>query len=175
MPIICVRGRSRRRLSVAALTCNSPRALLILGAAPTPAGAAALTLGQLRVLLKRAERLRCGIEAEVEQLREIFRAHHLHHLPQVEQAIGHQTAALLRQLDAAGPAGYMGAFAALRIKAPRAHYDRRRAAGERHTAALRSLFGRLLGCLFRCLQTRAHYDPDRAFTTPQSLAAQGST
>src|SRR5579884_1840304 len=80
---------------------HSPRARLILGAAPTPAGAAALTRGQLRALLKRAERPRCGIEAEVERLREIFRAHYLHHLPQVEQAMGHQTTALLRQLDAA--------------------------------------------------------------------------
>ncbi|MER7657509.1 transposase [Streptomyces albidoflavus] len=53
---------------------DSPRACVILAAAPTPADAARLTRSQLRALLKRGERPRCGIEAEVERLRTIFRA-----------------------------------------------------------------------------------------------------
>jgi transposase len=61
-------------------------------------------------------------------------------------------------------AGYMWAFAALRSNAPRAHYDRRRDTGEHHTAALRNLFNKLLGCLYHCLQNQAMYDADRAFT-----------
>lgn len=80
---------------------DSPRARVVLTAAPTPADAARLTRSQLRALLKRAARPRCGIEAEVERLREIFRADYLHQLPQVEQALGYQARALLHQLDAA--------------------------------------------------------------------------
>ncbi|MFJ1998391.1 transposase [Streptomyces asiaticus] len=63
-------------------------------------------------------------------------------------------------------AGGMWAFAALRTQAPRAHYDRRRAGGERHTAALRNLFSKLLGRLYHCLQRRTLFDPDRASTRP---------
>ena len=50
-------------------------------------------------------------------------------------------------------AGYTWAFAALTASpGSRAHYDRRREAGDRHTAAQRNLFNRLLGCLWHCLQ-----------------------
>lgn len=234
---------------------DSPRARMILASAPTPADAAKLTRSQLRALLKRTARPRCGIDTEVERLREIFRADSLRQLPKVELALGHKAAALIQQLDAAcnsvaqltaateeaflahpdagvitsfpglsvlsgarvlaeigddrerfadaravkayagaapvtrasgrshvvvaravknqrlAAAGYMWAFAALRTEAPRAHYDRRRAGGERHTAALRNLFNKLLGCLYHCLQNRAHYDPDRAFAVPLDIAA----
>ncbi|MER7694653.1 IS110 family transposase [Streptomyces sp. NPDC097610] len=216
---------------------DSPRARVILAAAPTPIDAAGLTRSQLRTLLKRAARLRCCIEAEV------------------EQAMGHQALALIQQLDAAcnsvdqlaaatevtflahpdaeiitrfpglsvlsgarilaeigddrerfadaramkayagaapvtrasgrshvvvartvknqrlASAGHMWAFAALRSAGPRAHYDRRRDGGERHTAALRNLFNKLLGCLYRCLRAGTLYDPEYAFVSPVTMVA----
>jgi transposase len=68
-------------------------------------------------------------------------------------------------------AGYIWAFAALTASpGARAHYDRRRDAGDRHAAAQRNLFSRLLGCLHHCLATGQHYDEATAFpartTTP---------
>lgn len=51
--------------------------------------------------------------------------------------------------------GYMWAFAALRSAEPRARYDCRREIDERHTAALRNLFNKLLG-LPLPLPTRRH-------------------
>lgn len=68
-------------------------------------------------------------------------------------------------------AGYMWAFAALRSHEPREHYDGHRASGEQHTAALRNLFNKLLGCLYRCLQARTLYDPAVAFAPAVALAA----
>ena len=66
-------------------------------------------------------------------------------------------------------AGYTWAFAALTASpGARAHYDRRRDAGDRHTAAQRNLFNRLLGCLWDCLQTSRHYDEATAFPTRQA-------
>jgi transposase len=62
--------------------------------------------------------------------------------------------------------GYLWAFAALTASpGARAHYDRRRTAGDRHIAAQRNLFNRLIGCLHHCLETRQHYNPDIAFPT----------
>jgi transposase len=61
-------------------------------------------------------------------------------------------------------AGYTWAFSALTASpGARAHYDRRRDAGDRHAAAQRNLFGRLLGCLHHCLTTGQHYDEATAF------------
>jgi transposase len=77
-----------------------PEARAILAAAPTPADAARLTLAQLRALLKKAGRTR-GIDAEATRLRDAFRTQQMRQLPLVEQAMGRQTLALLRQLDAA--------------------------------------------------------------------------
>jgi hypothetical protein len=227
-----------------------PGARTILAAAPTPAAAAALTADELRGLLKKAGRSR-GINTEAARLREALHAEQMRQMPLVEQAMGRQTLALLRQLDAActsaddleqaaiasfnqhpdagiitsfpglGPltgarvlaeigddrsrfasakglkgyagaapvtrasgktlavlhrrvknqrlaaAGYIWAFAALTASpGARAHYDRRKTAGDRHAAAQRNLFGRLLGCLHHCLATGQHYDETTAFPTP---------
>jgi transposase len=61
-------------------------------------------------------------------------------------------------------AGYIWAFSALTASpGARAHYDRRKDAGDRHAAAQRNLFGRLLGCLHCCLTTGQHYDETIAF------------
>jgi transposase len=61
-------------------------------------------------------------------------------------------------------AGYHWAFSALTASpGARTHYDRRRDDGDRHAAAQRNLFGRLLGCLHRCLTTGQHYDETIAF------------
>jgi transposase len=62
-------------------------------------------------------------------------------------------------------AGDQWAFAAL-TASPGAHdhYQRRRAAGDAHPAALRNLFNRLLGCLHHCLHTRQPYHEHAAFT-----------
>ena len=71
-------------------------------------------------------------------------------------------------------AGYIWAFSALTASpGARAHYDRRRDDGDRHAAAERNLFGRLLGCLHHCLITGQHYDEATAFpaATKQSRHA----
>jgi transposase len=188
------------------------------------------------------------IDAEAARLREALRQEQMRQLPLVEEAMGRQALALLRQLDAAcqsaddleaaatesfnqhpdagiitsfpgiGPltgarvlaetgddrsrfagakglkayagaapvtrasgktrsvtrrhakndrlaqAGYIWAFSALTASpGARAHYDRRREAGDRHAAAQRNLYGRLLGCLWHCLVTGQHYDEATAF------------
>jgi transposase len=71
-------------------------------------------------------------------------------------------------------AGYLWAFSALTASpGARAHYDRRKDAGDRHTAAQRNLFGRLLGCLHHCLTVGCEYDEATAFPgrTKHSAAA----
>ena len=61
-------------------------------------------------------------------------------------------------------AGYIWAFSAITASpGARAHYDRRRDAGDRHAAGQRNLFSRLLGCLHHCLVTGQHYDEATAF------------
>ena len=77
-----------------------PEARAILAAAPTPGDAAKLTPAQLRALLRKAGRSR-GIDAEAQRLREAFRTPQMRQLPLAEQAMGRQSLALLRQLDAA--------------------------------------------------------------------------
>jgi transposase len=232
-----------------------PEARLILAAAPTPAAAAQLTEDQLRGLLKQAGRQR-GINAEAARLRNAFHLRQMRQLPLVEDAMGKQTQALLRQLDAActsaddleqaatqsfnqhpdaeiitsfpglgaltgarvlaeigddrsrftdakglkayagaapitrasgkkrsvthrriknnrlNATGYLWAFSALTASpGARAHYDRRKDDGDRHAAAQRNLFGRLLGCLWHCLATGQHYDENTAFPARTNLPA----
>lgn len=78
--------------------------------------------------------------------------------------------------DRLNAAGFVWAFASIgRAGAPREHYHRRRAHGDRHAAALRHLFNRFLGQLHHCLQTGQTYDPAKAFDlalrTPTAAAA----
>ncbi|WP_433261624.1 IS110 family transposase [Actinosynnema sp. CS-041913] len=68
--------------------------------------------------------------------------------------------------DRLNATGFVWAFASIgRAGAPRDHYQRRRAHGDRHAAALRHLFNRFLGQLHHCLQTGQTYDPIKAFDT----------
>jgi transposase len=63
------------------------------------------------------------------------------------------------------------AFAALTKSAgARAHYDRRRAAGDTHNAALRNLANKLLAKLFYCLQNNTAYTESHAWTRPREDA-----
>ena len=72
-------------------------------------------------------------------------------------------------------AGYNWAFSALTASpGARAHYDRRKDAGDRHAAAQRNLFGRLLGCLHHCLLTGQHYDEATAFPAATNARAPDS-
>jgi hypothetical protein len=94
----------------------------------------------------------------------------------VTRASGKSIAILHRRVknQRLAAAGYIWAFAALTASpGARAHYDRRRQAGDRHTAAQRNLFGRLLGCLHHCLATGQAYHENTAFpaTTHQPDAA----
>jgi len=72
----------------------------ILAAAPTPAQAAKLTPARLRRLLIKAGRRR-DLDRNVERLRQVFADTYLHQPPTVENAMGIQLTALLRQFDAA--------------------------------------------------------------------------
>jgi transposase len=72
----------------------------LLAAAPTPAQAAALTPARLRRLLIKAGRQR-QLDRDIARLGEIFTDTYLHQPPVVENAMGIQLTALLRQLDAA--------------------------------------------------------------------------
>lgn len=66
--------------------------------------------------------------------------------------------------DRLASAGWTWAFASLtHSPGARVHYDRRRAAGDRHAAALRHLFNRFLGQLHHCLTARQHYTEVSAF------------
>lgn len=77
-----------------------PDARAVLRAAPTPAQAARLTRSQLRRLLVKAGRQRY-IDRDIDRLREVFATSQLRQPAQVEEAMGLQLTALLRQFDAA--------------------------------------------------------------------------
>jgi len=66
-----------------------------------------------------------------------------------------------------GDACHWWAFAML-TKSPgaRAHYDRRRAAGDHHNAALRNLANKLLGRLWWCLKNNEPWNDAAAWRTP---------
>jgi transposase len=72
-------------------------------------------------------------------------------------------------------AGYTWAFSALTASpGARRHYDRRREDGDRHAAAQRNLFGRMLGCLHHCLATGQDYDEATAFPDPRKNLPQAA-
>jgi transposase len=67
--------------------------------------------------------------------------------------------------------GYLWAFAALTASpGARAHYDRRKAAGDRHVAAQRNLFNRMIGILHHCLATGTKYNEHTAFPAVETNA-----
>lgn len=73
--------------------------------------------------------------------------------------------------------GYLWAFSSLRNSpGARAHYDRRRDTGDRHTAAQRHLFNRFLGMLFHCLEHDQPYNELKAFPTqsPTDIQTQAA-
>jgi transposase len=77
-----------------------PEARAVLAIAPTPATAAKLTKTQIKTAIKRGGRQRY-CEAEATRIQQVFRAEYAHQPPLVEEAMGRQMLALLRQLDAA--------------------------------------------------------------------------
>jgi transposase len=87
----------------------------------------------------------------------------------ITSASGKSVAVLARQVknQRLAAVGYMWAFAAMaHSDGARAHYDRRREASDRHTAAQRNLFNRMLGCLHHCLIHRVCYSESVAFPAP---------
>lgn len=91
----------------------------------------------------------------------------------ITRASGKSTTVLHRRVknNRLNAAGYSWAFAALTASpGARIHYDRRRQAGDRHAAAQRNLFARLLGCLHYCLHTGQPYREQTAFPTPATTS-----
>ena len=80
-----------------------PDARTILAAAPTPGQAAKLTPARLRRLLIKAGRRR-DLDRDVERLRAVFTDTYLRQPPVLENAMGIQLTALLRQFEAANAA-----------------------------------------------------------------------
>jgi transposase len=87
----------------------------------------------------------------------------------ITRASGKSVAVLARRVknQRLAAVGYVWAFAAMaHSDGARTHYDRRREAGDRHTAAQRNLFNRMIGCLHHCLIQRVHYSEAVAFPAP---------
>ncbi|MFI1522777.1 IS110 family RNA-guided transposase [Kitasatospora cineracea] len=90
----------------------------------------------------------------------------------VTRASGKSHAVMVRRVknQRLAAVGYVWAFASLTASpGARAHYDRRRKAGDRHTSAQRNLYNRLLGCLHHCLATGTPYSETTAFPAPPRL------
>jgi transposase len=69
--------------------------------------------------------------------------------------------------DRLAAAGWMWAFsAASNCESARKHYRARRDHGDRHAAASRHLFNKLIGQLHHCLQNRQLFDETKAFQQP---------
>ena len=66
----------------------------------------------------------------------------------------------------------MWAFSAASNSEPaRRHYGQWREHGDRHAAATRHLFNKLLGQLYHCLQHRKLFDESKAFAVHLNAAA----
>ncbi|WP_327418723.1 IS110 family transposase [Streptomyces sp. NBC_01233] len=90
----------------------------------------------------------------------------------VTRASGKSHAVMVRRVknQRLAAVGYVWAFASLTASpGARAHYDRRRKAGDRHSSAQRNLYNRLLGCLHHCLTTGRPYSETTAFPAPPKL------
>lgn len=87
----------------------------------------------------------------------------------ITRASGRHRAVLARHIrnKRLADACYLWAFAILtRSPGARTYYDQRRAAGDKHNAALRRLGNKLLGQLHHCLTTGQHYNETLAWPTP---------
>jgi transposase len=88
----------------------------------------------------------------------------------ITRASGKTTSVRVRRVknDRLAATGYLWGFSALTASpGARAHYDKRRTAGDWNSTALRHLNNKLLGCLHHCLHTKTPYDETTAFpTTP---------
>jgi transposase len=90
----------------------------------------------------------------------------------VTRASGKSHAVMVRRVknQRLASVGYVWAFASLTASpGARAHYDRRRKAGDRHSSAQRNLYNRLLGCLHHCLATGTLYSENVAFPASPTL------
>jgi transposase len=71
-----------------------------------------------------------------------------------------------------GDACHWWAFSALSWSpGARAHYDRRRAVGDHHNAALRNVANKLIGRMWWCLEHGEPWDEGAAWPTPETAAA----
>jgi transposase len=92
----------------------------------------------------------------------------------VTRASGKVTSITYRRIknDRLAAVGWVWAtYAAINPGPARGHYRRRRDHGDRHAAALRHLFNKMLGQLYHCLQTGETFNPTKAFGPPY-LAAE---
>ncbi|WP_163696057.1 IS110 family RNA-guided transposase [Mycolicibacterium sarraceniae] len=84
----------------------------------------------------------------------------------VTRASGRSTSITVRRIknDRLANTGWVWAFAAAKHCEPAGlHYRRRRDHGDRHAAANRHLFNKLVGQLYHCLQERQLFDQSKAF------------
>ena len=89
----------------------------------------------------------------------------------VTRASGKVTAITHRRIknDRLAAVGWVWATHACINPGPaREHYRSRRDRGDRHSAALRHLFNKMLGQLHHCLQSRQTFDPIKAFGQPRT-------
>lgn len=159
-----------------------PETRELLRIAPTPGAAARLSIARIEAALRRAGRSR-GIAAQAQRIKakigddrkrfsdaRALKAY-AGSAP-ITRASGKKKFVGRRFVknDRLNTAGYMWALSALTgSPGARAHYQRRRAAGDWHAAAQRNLCNRLLGQLHHCLNTGTHFDEAKAFV----LAATG--